>query len=247
MSGHSKWATIKRSKGKTDAARGKVFTKIIREIGAAAKIGGGDPNGNPRLRLAIDKAKQANMPNDNIKRAIERGIGGGEGSTIEEISFEGYGPAGVAIIAEAMTDNRNRTVPEIRNMFAKYGGNLGTSGAVSFIFHRKGIILFDKKGIDADTLGLEAIEAGAEDIDIGDELVEVVTKPEEMEKIRDGLKAKGFNSSSSEVTMSPSTMVAVAGEDAKKVLSLMEALEEHDDIQNVYSNADIAEEAIKNA
>ena len=245
MSGHSKWSTIKRKKGKTDAARGKVFTKIIREITASARSGGGDPSGNPRLRLAIDKAKQANMPNDNIKRALEKGVGGEEGSSLEEIVFEGYGANGVAILVEGITDNRNRTVAEVRNLFTKNGGNMGSSGCVSFMFHRKGIIVFEKAGIDADVLGMEAIEAGAEDLDVSEEGVVITTNPEDMEKVRDLLKNKGFNPVSSEVTMTPQNMVAVTGEVAKKVLNLVEALEDNDDVQNVHTNADLPDELVE--
>ena len=223
MSGHSKWSTIKHKKGKTDAARGKVFTKIIREITSAAKIGGGDPNGNPRLRLAIDKAKDANMPNDNIERAIAKGTGGGEGITLEEVAYEGYGPGGVAILVEAMTDNKQRTVADIRSLFSKGGGSLD----------------FEKSAVDEETLAMEAIDAGAEDIHSEESTVEIVTTPENFEKVREHLKTKGINASSAEVTMVSSTTVKVAGEDAQKIIKLVNSLEEHDDVQNVHANFDI--------
>lgn len=240
MSGHSKWATIKHAKAKTDAARGKIFTKIIREITTAAKIGGGDPNGNPRLRLSIDKAKAANMPNDNIKRAIDKGVGGGA-AAMEELTYEGYGPGGVAMIIDVMTDNRNRAGGEIRNLIEKGGGNLGASGSVSYMFKRKGSIVFDKKGMNEETLTMEAIDAGAEDISSEASAVEVITAPENFEKVRDALKAKGFVPASAEVTMVPDTTVPVSGETAQKVLNLINKLEENDDVQAVYANFDISD------
>ena len=240
MSGHSKWATIKHAKAKTDAARGKVFTKIIREITTAAKIGGGDPNGNPRLRLAIEKAKDANMPNDNIKRAIEKGVGGGAAS-MEELSYEGYGPGGVALMIDIMTDNRNRVASEIRNILEKGGGNLGAAGCVSYMFKRKGSIVFDKAGIDEEALTTAAVDAGAEDVLPEETVFEIITTPENFEKVRDELKAKGFIPSSAEVTMVPDTTVKVTGEDAQKVLKLVNNLEEHDDVQAVHANFDISD------
>lgn len=239
MSGHSKWSTIKHKKGKTDAARGKVFTKIIREITSAAKIGGGDPNGNPRLRLAIDKAKEANMPNNNIERAVAKGGGGGEGITLEEITYEGYGPGGVAILVEAMTDNKQRTVADIRNLFSKGGGNMGSAGCVSYLFSKKGSLVFENSAVDEETLAMEAIDAGAEDIHSEESTIEIVTTPENFEKVREHLKTKGINASSAEVTMVPSTTVKVAGEDAQKIIKLVNSLEEHDDVQNVHANFDI--------
>ena len=244
MSGHSKWSTIKHKKAKTDAARGKVFTKIIREITTAAKIGGGDVNGNPRLRLAVDKAKEANMPNDNIKRAIEKGAGGG-GIAFEEITYEGYGPGGVAIIVETMTDNRNRTIGEIRNIFEKNGGNLGAAGSVSYIFKRNGSIVFDKAGIDEEALTMAAIDAGAEDIQSEETSIVVVTTPETFEKVRDVLKSQGFKPISSEITMIPTNTVQVVGDDARKVIKLMGLLEDQDDSQSVHANFDISDEIIE--
>ncbi|MDD4179042.1 MAG: YebC/PmpR family DNA-binding transcriptional regulator [Candidatus Margulisbacteria bacterium] len=244
MSGHSKWATIKHAKAKTDAQRGKVFTKIIREITSAAKIGGGDPGGNPRLRLAIDKAKAANMPGDNIKRAVEKGTGGG-GTVLEELTYEGYGPGGVAIMIEVMTDNRNRAAGEIRNLLEKGGGNLGSAGSVAYIFKRKGSIVFEKTGVNEDQLTMAAIDAGAEDISSEESTIEVVTTPEDFEKIRDALKTKGFNPSSAEVTMVPSTTVKLTGEPAQKALKLVANLEDHDDVQAVHANFDISDEEIE--
>lgn len=239
MSGHSKWSTIKHKKGKTDTARGKVFTKITREITSAAKIGGGDPDANPRLRLAVDKAKDANMPNDNIERAIAKGTGGGEGITLEEVAYEGYGPGGVAILVEAMTDNKQRTVADIRNLFSKGGGNMGSAGCVSYLFSKKGSLVFEKSAVDEETLAMEAIDAGAEDIHSEESTIEIVTTPENFEKVREHLKTKGINASSAEVTMVPSTTVKVAGEDAQKIIKLVNSLEEHDDVQNVHANFDI--------
>ena len=245
MSGHSKWSTIKHKKGKTDAARGKTFTKIIREITSAAKIGGGDPDANPRLRLAIDKAKDANMPNDNIERAIAKGTGGGEGVTLEEINYEGYGPGGVAIMVEAMTDNKQRTVADIRNLFSKGGGNMGSAGCVSYLFSKKGSLVFEKSAVEEEALAMEAIDAGAEDIHSEESTIEIVTNPDSYEKVKEHLKAKGFKSSSAEVTMVPSTTVKVAGEDAQKIIKLVSSLEDHDDVQNVHANFDIPDDILE--
>lgn len=244
MSGHSKWSTIKHKKAKTDAARGKVFTKIIREITTAAKFGGGDPAGNPRLRLAVDKAKEANMPNDNIKRAIDKGVGGGD-SAMEELTYEGYAPGGVALMIEVMTDNRNRTAPEIRSIFEKNGGNMGSSGCVSYLFKSKGTLVFEKSGIDEEALAMTAIDAGAEDIISEESTLEIVTSPENFEKVREGLKGKGFRPETAEVTMVPSNTVKVTGEDAQKVLGLVNKLEDHDDVQKVHANFDISDAEIE--
>ncbi|OGC08795.1 transcriptional regulator [candidate division WOR-1 bacterium RIFCSPLOWO2_12_FULL_45_9] len=244
MSGHSKWATIKHKKAKTDAQRGKVFTKIIREITSAAKIGGGDPNGNPRLRLAIDKAKEANMPNDNIKRAIDKGIGGGD-VAMEELLYEGYGPGGVALLIELMTDNRNRTAGDIRSILDKNGGNLGAAGSVSYLFSKKGIMVFDKQGIDEESLTMAAIDAGAEDISAEGDAIEVTTVPENFEAVRDALKKQGFAPQTAEVTMVSSTTVKLIGETAQQMIRLVSALEDHDDVQAVHANFDIADEEIE--
>lgn len=244
MSGHSKWATIKHAKAKTDAQRGKVFTKIIKEITTAAKIGGGDPNGNPRLRLAIDKAKAANMPNDNIKRAIEKGTGGG-GAVMEELTYEGYGPGGVALMVEVMTDNRNRAASEIRSILEKHGGNLGASGSVSYLFKKKGSIVLAKTGVDEEKLMEAALEAGAEDVISEESEIEVVTTPEKFIKVRDDLKAKKFELASAEVTMIPETTVKLTGEAAQKMMNLMEKIEDQDDVQAVHANFDIPDEEIE--
>jgi YebC/PmpR family DNA-binding regulatory protein len=244
MSGHSKWATIKHAKAKTDAARGKIFTKIIREITTAAKIGGPDPGGNPRLRLAVDKAKAANMPNDNIKRAIDKAAGP-DAAVMEEITYEGYGPAGTAILVETLTDNKNRTLGEVRNIFSRGGGNLGSSGCVSYLFKKMGSLVFSKSGINADALSEVAIDSGAEDIKDEESDIEIITTPENFEKVRDALKAKGFTPSHAEVTMVPSTTVKLTGEDANKVLRLVENLEDNDDVQAVHSNFDIPDNLIE--
>ena len=244
MSGHSKWATIKHAKAKTDATRGKVFTKIIREITTAAKIGGADPGGNPRLRLAIEKAKAANMPNDNIKRAIDKAAGP-DAAALEEITYEGYGPAGTAILVETLTDNKNRTLGDVRNIFSRGGGNLGSSGCVSYIFKKMGSLVFSKSGMNTDALTEIAIDAGAEDIKDEESDLEIITTPENFEKVRDALKAKGFSPLNAEVTMVPSTSVKLTGEDAKKVLRLVENLEDNDDVQAVHSNFDIPDNLIE--
>jgi YebC/PmpR family DNA-binding regulatory protein len=244
MSGHSKWSTIKRKKGKTDAARGKSFTKVIKEITAAVKSGGGaDPAGNPRLRMAIDKAKEVNMPNDNIERAIKKAAGGGEGANLEEVVYEGYGPGGVAMMVEGITDNRQRTVSEIRNIFSKHGGNLGETGCVSWMFKKKGIINFEKEKIDEDKLMSGAIDAGAEDIKTEESMLVVETLPEKIEEVRNALKDK-FEVASSEVSMVPQNTIHLEGDDARKVLKLIGALEENDDVQNVHANFDIPDEII---
>lgn len=245
MSGHSKWSTIKHKKAKTDSARAKVFTKIIREITISAKTGGGDASGNPRLRLAIDKAKAANMPNDNIERAIQKGIGGGEGVVMEEISYEGYGPAGVAVIVEALTDNRNRTAPELRNIFMKNGGNMGEVGCVGWMFKRRGVIAFDKDKVNVDQLTMDAIDLGAEDIEDQDNTLEILTTPENYLKVKDALKQKAYEPASAEITMVPQNTVAIKGDDAQKVLKLVSALEECDDVQNVYANFDIPDDVLE--
>jgi len=244
MSGHSKWATIKHAKAKTDAQRGKVFTKIIKEITTAAKIGGGDAGGNPRLRLAVDKAKAANMPGDNIKRAIEKGVGGG-GTVMEELTYEGYGPGGVAIMIEIMTDNRNRAAGEVRNLLEKGGGNLGAAGSVSYIFKRVGSLVFDKSAVDEEKLTMTAIDAGAEDVLSEETTIEVVTKPEDFEKVRDALTAAGLTPSSAEVTMHPATTVKLTGEVAQKALKLVANLEDHEDVQAVHANFDISDEELE--
>jgi len=242
MSGHSKWATIRRKKGAIDAKRGKVFTKISREIATAARIGGGDPNGNPRLRLIIDKARAANMPKDNIERAIQKGVGGGEGDTFEEVVYEGYGPGGAAILLRALTDNRNRTVGEIRHVLGRWGGNLGSSGCVSYLFEKRGLLGFERNGVDGDALLEAALEAGAADVVESSDSIEVVTGASDLDAVRAKLAAAGFEPASAEVSMEPSTTVKLEGADAEKMLRLTDALDDLDDVQAVYANFDISEE-----
>jgi YebC/PmpR family DNA-binding regulatory protein len=241
MSGHSKWATIKRAKAKTDAARGKSFTKVIREIAAAARIGGGDPNGNPRLRLAIDKAKSANMPADNIKRAIDKATGGGEGANLEEVTYEGYGPAGVAVMIECITDNKLRTLGEVRYIFSRHGGNMGDNGSVSWMFKKKGILNFEKAKVNEDQLMADAIDAGAEDINTEESIITVETAPEKFEQVKNALIAKKYEPATAEITMLPTNTIHVEGEDSQKVLKLIDAFEENDDVQKVHANFDISD------
>jgi YebC/PmpR family DNA-binding regulatory protein len=242
MSGHSKWATIKRKKGAADAKRGKLFTKIIREISTAARLGGGDPAANPRLRLVMDKARAANMPKDNIERAIQKGTGGSEGSSFEAVVYEGYGPGGVAILLETLTDNRNRTVGEIRHVLGHHGGNLGASGCVSYLFEKRGLITLDREGVDVDAVLEAALEAGAEDVVEGKASLEIVTAPGELDAVRDALVGKGFSPTGAETTMQPLNTVKLEGVQAESMLRLVDALDDLDDVQNVYANFDIAEE-----
>jgi YebC/PmpR family DNA-binding regulatory protein len=241
MSGHSKWATIKRKKGALDAKRGKIFTKLIREIATAARLGGGDPTANPRLRLVVDKARAANMPKDNIERAIKKGTGGDEGASYEQVTYEGYGPGGAAVLVNALTDNRNRTAGEVRHAFTRCGGNLGQAGCVSHLFERRGVLEFERTGVDLDALLEAGLEAGADDVIEGESSFEVVTDPKDFEAVRDGLAARGFQAVSAEVTMRATTSAKLEGAQAKSMLDLAEALEDLDDVQDVYSNFDIAE------
>jgi YebC/PmpR family DNA-binding regulatory protein len=245
MSGHSKWSTIKHKKGALDAKRGRIFTRLIRELTIAARSGGGDPGGNPRLRTAIAAAKDANMPGDNITRAIKKGTGELEGVQIEEVSYEGYGPGGVAVIVETVTDNRNRTLPEIRHIFAKHGGNLATSNAVSWMFEKKGYFVVEGGGLAEDKLMEIAIEAGAEDLRQDGGNYEVFTAPENFDAVRDALKARSVGLSASEVALIPKNTVRAEGAVARRVLSLVEALEEHDDVQHVWANFDIDDSEIE--
>lgn len=244
MSGHNKWSTIKHKKGAADAKRGKVFTKIIKEISVAAKLGGGDPAANPRLRTAIDKAKGENMPKDNIERAIKKGAGGMEGVNYEETTYEGYGPGGVAVLVEVMTDNRNRTVSDVRSIFTKCNGNMGETGCVSWIFAKKGLILFPKN-VDFDKLFEAAIEAGADDVAEQDEQFEVMTDPSSFIEVRDALTNAGFKFESAEITMIPQTQVKLEGKQAESMLKMMDKLEDNDDVQNVYANFDISMEEME--
>lgn len=239
MSGHSKWATIKHKKGAADAKRGKTFSKLIKEITVAARQGGGDITANAHLRTVVDKARAANMPNDNIDRAIKRGTGDLEGVTYDQSTYEGYGPNGVAILIETLTDNKNRTVAEVRHIMMKGGGSLGASGCVAWMFNRKGMIVFDKEAVNQDKLMNVAIEAGAEDIkDTGDTL-DVITAPEDFDAVKKACEAEGLKPAVADVQMVPQNTIRLEGADATKMLKLMEALEDHDDIQNVYANFDI--------
>ncbi|MEQ8859659.1 MAG: YebC/PmpR family DNA-binding transcriptional regulator [Pseudomonadales bacterium] len=239
MAGHSKWANIKHKKARQDAKKGKVFTKIIREITVAARLGGGDPADNPRLRLAVDKALGQNMPKDTIERAIERGAGAGDDSNVEELTYEGYAPGGVAILVEAMTDNRNRTVAEVRHAFSKHGGNLGTDGSVAYLFARQGVISF-APGSDEERVLEAALEAGADDVDSEDDgSITVITPWESVGEVAAALEAAGLATADAEVAMVPSIYVPCDGEQADAVLGLIEALEDLDDVQNVYSNGDL--------
>ncbi|GAB5047325.1 YebC/PmpR family DNA-binding transcriptional regulator [Thermodesulfovibrio sp. TK110] len=249
MAGHSKWAQIKHKKAQVDARKGKIFTKLVREISVAARLGGGDPEKNPRLRVAIEKAREVNMPSDNIKRAIMKGTGELAGTAYEEVTYEGYGPGGVAVLIEAMTDNKNRTVSEIRHILSKHGGSLGESGCVSWIFEKKGYILVNKKSVDEDTLLSVALDAGVEDVknDPKEESYEIIVSPENLKNVKETLQKAGINVSLAEVTMLPKNYVPVEGEDAEKMLRLMDALEDHDDVQNVYANFDIPDEAMSKA
>jgi YebC/PmpR family DNA-binding regulatory protein len=245
MSGHSKWATIKRKKGALDAKRGKIFTKVNREITVAARQGGGNPNDNPRLRLAIEKAKAVNMPNDNIARAIKKGSGEqGEGSAYEEYLLEGYGPAGVAVMLEVMTDNRNRTTPELRKIFQKSGGALGESGCVAWQFQKKGYFMIERRTIEEDRLMEVALDAGADDVITGEQEFEVLAPPDLFHKVKQRLESQKIAFSTAELSMIPQNHLKIAGDDAKNMVKLMEDLEDHDDVQNVYANCDIDEAAI---
>ncbi len=244
MAGHSKWANIQHRKGKQDAKRGKLFTKLIREIAAAARLSGSDPAANPRLRAAIDTALANNMTRDTIDRAVLRGSGGMEGESLEEVRYEGYGPGGVAVMVECMTDNRNRTVSEVRHAFAKAGGNVGTDGSVSYLFKKQGILSYPK-GADEDVIMAAALEAGADDVVVNDDdSVDVLIPPEEFSRIQDAMAAAGLTPEMAQVTLRASTSVSLAFEEAQKMVRLLETLEDLDDVQNVYSNADISEEVL---
>jgi YebC/PmpR family DNA-binding regulatory protein len=247
MSGHSKWATIKHKKAATDARRGKIFTKIIRELTIAARVGGADPDANPRLRTAILAAKSENMPNDNIERAIQRGTGQLEGEQLEEVMFEGYGPGGVGVLVQVVTSNRNRVVSEIRHLFSKGGGNLAETGAVGWMFHRKGDIVVPKEAADEDKMMGIVLDAGAEDLRDDGSAWEVITPPEAMEKVREALVAAAVTPTSAEVGWVPQNYVKLTGAQAHQMLRMVETLEEHDDVQHVYANFDIDEKEIQAA
>jgi YebC/PmpR family DNA-binding regulatory protein len=244
MSGHSKWANIKHRKAAVDAKRGKMFTKIIRELTVAARLGG-DPNTNSRLRIAIASAKSQNMPKDTIDRAIKRGTGELGGEELHEIVYEGYGPGGSAVLVEVLTDNKNRTVSEIRRIFTRYGGNLGESGCVAWTFEKRGRIVFEKGSVDEDKLFEIALEAGADDVKTEESEVVVITTTDKFESVKVAIEESGLKYTSAEVTMIPQNSVRIEGKEAEQMLRLMEALEDSDDVQNVYSNFDIAEELMQ--
>jgi YebC/PmpR family DNA-binding regulatory protein len=241
MSGHSKWHTIKRKKAAIDAKRGKLFTKLIKEITIAARMGGGDPDGNPRLRLAIDNAKSANMPADNIERAIKKATGELEGTTFYEITYEGYGPAGIAFIVEVATDNKNRTVAEIRHIFSKNGGSLGETGSVAWMFEKKGVITFPKQNKSEDEIMEIILEAGADDLQSEEDFYIVKTPVESFEQTRRALLGKNIQIENASLQWVAKNFVSISGEDAQKVIKLIEALEDNDDVQNVYTNADFVD------
>ncbi len=245
MAGHSKWANIKFRKERQDAKKGKIFTKLIKEITVAARVGGGDPDTNPRLRQAVQAAKQQNMPSKNIDNAIKKGTGELEGVVYEEVNYEGYGPGGVALFIECMTDNRNRTVGEIRHILTKHGGNLGESGCVDWMFTRKGVIRVKRENYDEETLLLSAIEAGAEDLVSEGDVYEIYTAFEDLYSVRTALEEQGIVVESSETTRVPQNTIHVEGKSAEQLIRLIEALEDNDDVQNVYANYDIDEKELE--
>lgn len=245
MSGHNKWSKIKRQKGVEDAKKGQIYTKLTREIILAARDGGGDPETNFKLRLAIQKARDASMPKDNIERAIERGSGGAEGAVLQELMLEGYGPSGTAILVMTLSDNRNRTVQEVRNVFTKQGGTMGAPGSVAWLFDSKGIISIDARGKDSDDVTLQAIDAGADDVKVEDGTIDVYTKPTELEIVKKGLEQKKITAASAELSMIPKTMVEVEEKAALQTLKLLDKLEELDDVQKVYSNVDFSDQQIE--
>lgn len=246
MSGHSKWSTIKRKKGAQDARRGQIFSKLTKEITVAARLGGGDPSANPRLRAAIEAAKAENMPKDNIERAIKKGTGELVGDQYEEVSYEGYGPAGVALLVESLTDNKNRTVSDLRYLFSKYGGSMGEAGCVAWMFDKKGVIVFDKQAVDEDELLEAALEAGADDLQVGESEYEVLTDPKNFEDVKQALEKKGFSYLLAEIQMHPKSTVHIEDEKAaQQVLKLMESLEDHDDVQHVFANFDIPDRILE--
>lgn len=242
MSGHSKWANIKHKKGKMDAIRGKVTTKISREITIAVRMGGSDPTGNMRLKLALQKAKENNIPKDNIQRAIQKGAGALDGANYEELTYEGYGPGGVALMVEAMTDNRNRTAAEMRHLFSKYGGNLGESGCVSWMFKKKGVFIVDKEtGIDEEELMMIVLDAGADDLQSEDGQFEITTAPDDFDNIQRALEDHNIQTLVAQIAMVPDNTIDVSDDDAVKLAKLVELLEDHDDVQEVYGNFDLPE------
>lgn len=247
MSGHNKWSTIKHKKGAADARRGKMFSRLIKEIVVAARMGGGDIEGNPRLRTAVLAARQANMPKENIERAIKRGTGEIEGASYEEVTYEGYGPGGVAVLVEALTDNKNRTVAEIRHLFDRYNGNLGESGCVSWLFDKKGVVTIDAASVSEDEVVEVAAEAGAQDVRPEGDTFEIVTEPGDFDPVRKAVEEKGWKIEMAELTMIPQTTVRLEGKKAEQMLKLMDGLDDHEDLQRVYANFDISEEEMLRA
>ncbi|MDD9302784.1 MAG: YebC/PmpR family DNA-binding transcriptional regulator [Desulfobacter sp.] len=245
MSGHSKWSTIKHKKGAADKKRGKIFTKLIKEITVAARMGGGDPEANPRLRHALNAAKAQNMPKDNFDRAIKKGTGDLEGVNYEEIVYEGYGPGGVAVLVECLTDNKNRTIADVRYIFNKAGGNVGTDGCVAWMFDKKGLICVSKEDSDEDTLMEVALEAGAEDIKDEGDVFEIITEPDDFDGVKDAVDGAEIPCQMAEITMLPQNMTEVAGKEAEQMIRFMDALDDCDDIQKFYTNADIPDEAFE--
>jgi YebC/PmpR family DNA-binding regulatory protein len=246
MSGHSKWSTIKRKKGAMDAKRGQLFGKLAKEITVAARLGGGDPAGNPRLKVAITAARTENMPNDNISRAIKRGTGESGGAALEEVTLEGYGPAGVALMVESLTDNKNRTVSDVRYLLTKYGGNLGEPGCVAWMFDKKGVIVFDREGVDEDQLLEAALESGAEDLQGDESQFEVLTDPADFFEVKEAMEAQGLKPVLAEVQLRPKTTIRIEEEKpAQQVLKLVELLEEHDDVNDVFANFDIPDQLLE--
>ncbi len=245
MSGHSKWHSIKHKKGAVDAKRGKVFTRLIKEITVAARLGGGDADGNPRLRTAIAAAKAENMPKDNIERAIKKGTGELEGTSYEESSYEGYGPGGAAVLVDCLTDNRNRAVAEVKHQFERHGGNLGEPGCVSWIFEKKGVIVLEKDKVDEEKLLELALEAGAEDVKEEGTEFEVITNPADFEAVKGAVEEAGLPYTLAEITMTPKNTVKLEGKQAQQMLSLMQALEDNDDVNQVYANFDISDDVLE--
>jgi YebC/PmpR family DNA-binding regulatory protein len=246
MSGHNKWSTIKHKKGAADAKRGKVFSKLIKELTIAARMGGGDPDGNPRLRTALNTARNANMPKENIERAIKRGTGEIEGVNYEEIIYEGYGPGGVAVMVEALTDNKNRTVAEIRHIFDKYNGNLGETGCVNWMFQKKGMVAISAEGLTEDEVMELAMENGAQDVAVEEDTFEIAVEPSDFEPVRKAVEDKGWKIELAEITMVPQNTLKLDGKKAEQMLKMMDALDDHDDLERVYANFDISEEEMMN-
>ena len=245
MSGHSKWSSIKHKKGAADAKRGKIFTKLIKEITVAARMGGGDPDGNPRLRSAIAAAKAENMPKENIERGIKKGTGELEGVSYEEANYEGYGPGGVAVLVDCLTDNKNRTVADLKHLFERHGGNLGEPGCVAWMFEQKGLMVFEKEKVDEEELFDLALEAGAEDVREEETEFEVITDPSDLESVKQAIDDAGLSYTLAEVTMLPKNTVKVEGKKAQQTMNLMQSIEDHDDVSHVYANFDIPDDVME--